>query len=277
LTGSGPTVAPDGNYKGDATMNVDGNPIKYVPVAYAHRRPEASQMAEDYMRDRVKKQLGMKITKPEFGQIAPTICISRKIGVGALEIADRLAEKIGFHVVERELLDKMARDPKISEDTLAFIKERYPGKITDLASMLFGERSFIVSDYMQNFISAVFTFADMGSTIFVGRGIHLLLPRDKVFAVRFIGSAQYRQKRLSKILDVAEKDARKVLEQVDNEQRDFFKKAFGQKEASPYEFDLVINCDYISRPQGTADVVALAFKEKFAGDFQQTTRKAAAS
>jgi hypothetical protein len=51
--------------------------------------------------------------------------------------------------------------------------------------------------------------------------------------------------------------------QIDKDQRDFFKKAYGKKEASPYEFDIVINCDCIKEPEGAAEIVARAFKEKF--------------
>ena len=67
-----------------------------------------------------------------------------------------------------------------------FFDERYPGKMSELGAMFFGEKSFIMSDYVKNLVSAVFTFANMGSTIFVGRGIHLILPRDRVLAVRTI-------------------------------------------------------------------------------------------
>ncbi|MBW2480932.1 MAG: cytidylate kinase-like family protein, partial [Deltaproteobacteria bacterium] len=33
-----------------------------------------------------------------------------------------------------------------------------------------------------------------------------------------------------------------MIKRVDREQREFFKKAYGKNEASPYEFDMVINC-----------------------------------
>ena len=129
--------------------------------------------------------------------------------------------------------------------------------------MLFGEKSFIMSDYIRHIISAIFAMAEAGSTIFVGRGAHLFLPRDRVMAVRFVCSDEHRINRLSQFLDVDAKEAAALLRQKDREQREFFKKAFGKKEASPYEFDLVINFDYIKSPAAAAAVVATAFKEKF--------------
>ena len=244
-------------------MTLNTNPINYVPGAYAQKRQDAAQLADQYIKDWVKEQLRKKPAQYEPVQIPPAVCFSRKIGSGALEIADNLAEILQYRVADRELLHCMAQDAEISQDTMAFFKERYPGKMSELASRLFGKKSFIMSDYIQNFVSAVYTFADMGSTIFVGRGIHLFLPRDRVLAVRIISSDRNRRKRMAKILDLAETEVQEILNQVDQEQRTFFMKAFGQQEASPYEFDIVINCDYLTNPLGAAEILARAYKEKF--------------
>ena len=42
-----------------------------------------------------------------------------------------------------------------------------------------------------------------------------------------------------------------------------FRKVYGKKDASPYEFDIVINCDYIREPQWAAEIVAQSFNKKF--------------
>jgi len=235
---------------------------KYVAGVYAKQKPDALMLAVQYIQDLEKRRPKRK--EVETAKIAPSICFSRKIGGGALEIADILAGKIKVPVVDREILEHIAQHAKLSKETIEFFDERYPGKLAELAAMLFGEKSFIMSDYIRNFFSAVFAFADRGSTIFVGRGTHLILPRDRVLAVRVICSNEHRIKRLAKILDVEKTEAEKLLGQIDKEQRDFFKKAFGKKDASPYEFDLIINCDYLTEPQGAAEIVALAFREKFA-------------
>jgi len=244
-------------------MAVNRKKIKYVPGTYAKKRPDAAQMADQYIREWETRRRKMKEKESAAVDMPPAICISRKIGVGALEIADILAEKINFRVVDREIINRMAQDAKLTESTVTFFDERYPGKMVEFSSMLFGEKSFIMSDYTRNLISAVFALADLGTTIFVGRGTHLILPRDRVLAVRFICSNDQRRRRLADILKIEENEAKSLLGRFDKEQRDFFKKAFGKKDASPYEFDLVINCDYITEPQGAAEIVARAYAEKF--------------
>jgi cytidylate kinase len=244
-------------------MPVIENKQKYVPGTYAKQRPNVAQLVDQYIRDWEGRRLKKKAAQIDSDRMEPAICFSRKIGAGAMEIADILGAKLDYRVVDREIIDYMAKKKEISTETIAFFDERYAGKMSELARMLFAEKSFIMSDYMRSAISAVFTFADMGSTIFVGRGIHLILPRDNVLAVRIICSDQYRIRRLGKILDVEETEAHKLLRQIDKEQRAYFKKIFGKKEASPYEFDLVINCDFMSDPQDAAEIVAQAFHQKF--------------
>jgi len=249
-------------------MAINKSKLKYVPGAHGKKRPDAAHLAGQFIREWHQRYVKLKGKKIEPSEIPPTICFSRKIGSGALEIADLLAEKIYYRVVDRELLEHMAKDKEMSKKTVEFFDERYPGKMSELASMLFGEKSFIMSDYVKILVGAVYTFANMGSSIFVGRGAHLILPRDRVLAARIICSDKFRIERLANILDVEENEAEKLLHHIDQEQRSFFKKGFAKKDASPYEFDLVINSDFITEPGGAAEVIACAFREKFAAELE---------
>ncbi len=57
--------------------------------------------------------------------------------------------------------------------------------------------------------------------------------------------------------------AARHLDMADKEQRQFFKKAYGKKDATPDEFDLIVNCDFLTSPEWAAEVVVKAFEEKF--------------
>lgn len=243
-------------------MTASRDRVKYIPGMYATRRPSAAELAERYMREREIRGRQKKSAKAKL-TIPPTICFSRKIGVGALEVADILAEKIGYRVFDRQILEEIANKAKLSEKTVGFFDEIYPGKMSELLAMIFGEKSFIKSDYSRHLFSAVLSLAHIEPTIFVGRGTHLILPRDRILAVRFIGGRSHRINRLSKILKVDKTEADGKLNQIDKEQKDFFKKVYGKKDATPYEFDMVINFDYISSPNWAADIVETAFKAKF--------------
>jgi len=243
--------------------------VKYIPGMYEKKRPTGSQLADKYFRDMDQKWIERK-QKEKRPEIFPTICFSRKIGVGALEIADILAKKINYSVVDRGLLMHIAQEAKLSEKTVSYFDERYPGVLNEFAKLLFGEKSFIKSDYSRHLANVVLSIAGLEPTIFVGRGTHLILPRDRVLAIRCICSDEHRTERLARILNVGKKTAASKLPQIDKEQSEFFKKVFSKKEALPYEFDMVINCDYISNTQDAAEIVELAFKKKFAEELSSS-------
>ena len=239
--------------------------VKYMPGMYFKKGLSSAELTDRYIREWENKRLEAKKREPK-PDMPPTVCFSRKIGVGALEVADILAERIGYRVFDRQILEKIARQARLREKTVALFDELYPGKMGEFGALLFGEKSFIKSDYARHLFKAVLSIAFLEPTIFVGRGTHLILPRDRVLSVRFIGGREHRIKRLARILNIKEQEADSKLYQIDREQRDFFKKVYGKKETSPYEFDLVINFDYLSKPQCASDVVAKAFQMKFGNE-----------
>lgn len=236
---------------------------KYVPGTYARKRPDAATMAAQSIQQWEQRQRKLREQKEPTRPLPPCICFSRKIGAGALEVADILSEKYGYRVYDRQILEHIVSEASLRDKTVAFFDERYPGKMTELGAMLFGEKSFVIGDYVRLLASTVYSLAENGSCIFVGRGTHLLLPRDRVLAVRVISSPANRLARVAKIMGVKEHEAAGKMDPIDKEQRDFFKQAFGKKEASPYEFDVIINCDFISDPRWAAAIVAKAFEKKF--------------
>ena len=244
--------------------------IKYIPSTYAKTTQSASQLAEKYIREWDEKRFTL-IKEEAKKEIAPSICFSRDIGVGAHEIATILAEKIGYRVVDREIVEYIADEAKLSEKTVALFDERYPGTLREFFALALGERAFIKNDYTRHLFSLVFSIAGLGPTIFVGRGAHLLLPRDRILAVRIICSRSYRIERLKRVLNIEEKEAESALEEIDKEQRDFYRKVYGKKDASsPYDFDIVINYDYVREPRWASEIIEYIFKKRFGAEIAET-------
>jgi cytidylate kinase len=237
--------------------------LKYVPGTYPNLRPSAPEMANRYIREWEGKRHGPKEKETHAVEYPPTICISRKLGIGAVEIADLVAEKIGYRVVDQQILQHIATNASLSQKTVSMFDERYPGKIAELVTLAFGEKAFIKSDYTKHLFSSVYAIAALGPTIFVGRGVHLLLARDRVLAARIISSDRFRIQRLVSLMTTSEEEAARQVKDLDRQQRAFFKEVYDKKDASPYEFDLVINCDCIKNPRSVAEIILRAFREKF--------------
>ncbi len=243
-------------------MEKRSDTMDYSPGQYGKKRLTAAEWSNGHIRKWTDRQSSgdAKLVSDH-----PVICFSRKIGAGALEVADILAEKINFRVIDREILEHMADQANLTEETIAFFDERYPGRMSELMAMLTAEKSFIKSDYARQLAKSAIALADLEPTVFVGRGIHLILPRERVLAVRFICSQEFRVQRLAAQLGIEQKKAVARLQEIDKEQLDFFKRIYQKKDATPYEFDLVINRDYLSDAEDAADLVAFAYKLKFKG------------
>ena len=243
------------------TTKVSGS--RYLPGTYTQKRHNAEQRAHQYVVEWEQREAQKRSTSQTPSILPPTICFSRKIGVGALEIAEILSKKTDQRVADRLIIEKIAADADLSQKTVTYFDERHPGKMNELGALLFGEKSFIMSDFSRKLFSTVITLAESEPTIFVGRGTHLILPRDRVLAVRCISAKEFRIKRVADILGVSASAAKKELEAADQEQRRFFKKTFNKKDAPPEEFDLIINCDFMHQPELAADVIHQAFISKF--------------
>jgi cytidylate kinase len=238
----------------------------YLPGTYAHRKPGAEELVGHYVRAWETRRQAREEAQPAVrtaSELPACIAFSRKIGVGALEIADIVACKLEYRVADRELVEQIASQTNISEKAVGYFDERFPGYMNRTFKYLFGEKSFIDSDYSRHLIRAVLAIAGLEPTVFVGRGAHLILPRDRVLAVRCICSDDYRAERIADIMRTSRAEARRKLSDFDKQQAAFFKKVFGKKAASPYEFDLVMNLDHFVNPGDVADIVTLAFKKKF--------------
>jgi cytidylate kinase len=235
----------------------------YVPGTYAKKRPEAGRVAAQYVQEWEARRQRLSQKKTAAPEIPPCISISRKVGVGALEVADIISRKLHMRVADREILEHMSGETRLDKETVKFYDELYPGKTVELSALLFGKKSFQMDDYLRNLVNAVYSMATMGATIFVGRGTHLILPRGRVLAVRLICSDRFRVERLGSLLKIGADEAAKTLAKIDREQKAFFKKAFGKRDAPASEFDLVVNFDHLGDPRLAADIVARCFRKKF--------------
>jgi cytidylate kinase len=239
----------------------------YYPGMYHKTRPKVYDIVERAFKDWQKEQIarGKKRTKKY-----PMICFSRNIGVGALEVADILGKKIGYRVIDREILEHITARESLDKKLEAFIDERCPSEIEDILSMLFGEKSFSQSEYSRLLFRTIFSVADIGPAIFVGRGAHLILPRDRVLAVRLICSTEYRVNRLAAMLKIPDSAASIKLRHYDIDQKNFFRRVYNLDSAPANEFDMVINRDYIKTAKSIAEIVETAFREKFGDEYIQS-------
>lgn len=248
-------------------MNKFPEGSEYPPGYYGKKTMNAA----DWAGSQIRKWEGSEAQreKPKDFSIKPCICLSRRIGTGALGVANFLSKTTGYRVIGKEILEHMAKDSSLTEKILKSYDEWFPGKMNGLLSKLFMEKDSIKDKYTKQLTKTVTTLAHTDPTIFVGRGTHLILPRHMVLSVRLICSMENRIKRLVKILKISRSVAEKRLKAIDQKHIDFFKSVYHKKVVLSDEFDLVINMDQIKTEHQVALIIAFAFEQKFQLNFQK--------
>lgn len=241
-------------------MKTSSEKLMFQPGYYGKKRRSASDWVNLTV-NKWKEQGGK--SKTEEKQPFHNICIARQIGSGALEVADHLAEVLAFQVADREILEYMVKETRQTQAMLEFYDERYPGKMSELFSMLTSEKTFLKSDYARQLVKTVTALAQTGPTIFVGRGVHVILPRHGILSVKLISDMKNRAARLAGLMKIGVGEAEKQVKTMDDEQKKFFQSVYGGKGMADDAFDLIVNRDHFHGAKKIARLLAAAFKEKF--------------
>ena len=246
-------------------MKKNSDETLYPPGYYGKKMMNASDWAGTQIRQWEKAQKERK-GSGDFSQ-KHCICLSRGIGAGALEVADSLSKKTGFRVIDKEIIEHMAKDSSLTEKIIKFFDERFPGKMSELLVSLSIEKKFFKNDYVRQLAKTVAALSHTEPTIFVGRGTHLILPRHTILSVQLISSKQRRTERLAKLLGIDKGQAEKRLNEIDEEHHEFFKRVYLREKLSSNEFDLTINIDCFKSEHQASQIIACAFEQKFQMNF----------
>lgn len=247
-------------------MEKISNEKAYPPGYYGRKMMNASDWAGTQIRKWEREEAERKKVK-EFS-LKHCICLSRGIGIGALEVADFLSKMTGYRVIDKEIMEYMAKDSSLTEKIINFYDERFPGKMSELLVTLSVEKKFFKNDYIKQLAKTVTALSHADPTIFVGRGTHLILPRHTILSVQLIGSRKHRIEKLAKVLGVDKSEAETKLKTIDDEHHDFFKEVYLREKISSDEFDLIINMDHINSGYQVAQIIACAFEQKFQVNFK---------
>ncbi len=247
-------------------MNKVRNNFDYHAEDYKDKNRSQIETSHQIIDEILYKRQDMWEMAEWVKRIPPTVCFSRVIGVGAVEIADILGRMLNYRVIERQLLEHITKETQMKDIDVESFHQRYPKEFNRYLFLLFGKNGFEETEETvlnRHLFTTILSLAGLGPTIFVGWGTHLILPRDKTLAVRLICSDSYRTDRLSKIFNKERGEIESELKKIDQKQKQFFADVFNRQRALTNEFDLIINCDYLPDHSICAETVALVFKKKF--------------
>jgi len=190
------------------------------------------------------------------------VCISSHDGAGAAEAARVVAERLGFRLIDEDIVARAAVEAGVDKDVVADV-ERRKSLMTRLleglgpASMAAGGMVMLPdqTDYdrfasgeLRGLIrSAIEEIARDGNVVIVAHAASLALAsRDDVLRVLITASAEARERRLAESLGVDEKEAARVIKRSDAGRADYIKRFYGIASEQPTHYDLVISTERLA-------------------------------
>jgi cytidylate kinase len=226
---------------------------KLSPTAVAERQMQAWSFANE-IADRALSVHGPHSTPMSLG---PHISISREVGAGAEEVARRVAETLGWEVMDRNILDEVASRFHLSKSRLELVDETTSNWVYDVLGVWVDRQLIPHEKYLVGLAQVVLAAARRGNVVFVGRGAPFLLPRNHGLTVRIIADEKHRIAQVMQSQQLDEAAARRHVSEVDRGRREFVQQYFRRDADDPHLYDLVLRTDQLG-VELAADLVVVA-------------------
>src|SRR5262249_36321227 len=194
------------------------------------RRPQ-SMKAGDSAQD-------VRIVPPGKGstQRMNVITVSREYGAGGGETARKLAEALGWEVLDRELLHQAAAIEHVPDAEIERLDEQAI-RLLDRLSFQHPHKR-----YMHGLTEAVQRAAAKGKVVLIGRGTRQILDElPGAFHLRLVAPREWRAERMARREGWSVQHAQARCQEVDRARQRFNAYFFGRHVDTPDHYDLVVN------------------------------------
>lgn len=218
--------------------------------------------------------------KPEDTAPAPgvmgAITISREYGSGGGEIATRLAARLGWRLIDHEVIVEVARRLGVTEVEVAQRDERPEGFVDQLLRSLrvmdptplalLSVPDSLVSPEAHDFTNAlretVLAAATTGQVVIVGRGSQVILcERREVLHVRIVAPLEQRIIYVSQREGLERDAARRRIQEKDRDRQRYLWATYERHVPDAHLYDLILNTAVLDL-DSCVDLVALALERK---------------
>jgi cytidylate kinase len=180
------------------------------------------------------------------------ITVSREYGAGGYEVAGRLAQTLGWELLDRELLHRAAEVEHLSDAEL----ERLDEKAISLADRFRLHRPH--EKYLHGLREAAQQAAAKGNVILVGRGTGQLIPdTPNVLHLRLTAPREWRARRMAQREGWTFEHALARCTEEDRVRDRFLRYFFGEAPFQAARYGLVVNTGRVALDDVVAVVAAL--------------------
>ncbi|MCA9102813.1 MAG: cytidylate kinase-like family protein [Pirellulales bacterium] len=241
----------------------------FPPSMGLQSEPDLTKLAAQHRLDewlrspKIARRIQSKIDRGEIKElVGPFITISREAGAGAGVIAERLAERLGWDVLDRQVLSYMADHFDRPQHMLHVVDETAAHWIHDVLRCWFDPKRVTHQKYVTNLGKFVTLAGCHGKVIFVGRGAQFILPAGRGVTIRAVASRAFRVAEMAQRHDVPRAAAEKLVDEIDKGRRDFIRRHFHRDPDDPHLYDLVVNTETLG-VDTTVDLIEKVCRERY--------------
>ena len=178
------------------------------------------------------------------------ITVSRQLGSLGREVARLVADRLGYRLVWREVINQAARQAGAPEVALATIDE--------LGLLGLNPSHQACDAYVQAVEHIMEALAAEGNIVIVGRaGQVILRDRPDVLHVQVIAPAEVRAGRIARQHGIALEAAQAQIEASDRHRRNYLKRFYHVRWDDPALYDLIVNTSRVT-PEAAAELIGAA-------------------
>ena len=201
----------------------------------------------------------------------PAITVTRLFGSGGSEVARRVAESLGWRLVDNAFIDSIARGLHATPAVVEAIDERAPSLAERLADALaLGGGEVVSASLATPMPPTEQRIADVtreviaeavarGPAVLVGRGAQAFLAeRTDVLHVNCYGPHESLVERVMTRDGVSQEEADRLVREKNQQREQYVKRNFGRALLAPEHYHIMLNTAWLGIDRCVALVVDLA-------------------
>ncbi len=176
----------------------------------------------------------------------PTITISREFGCEAFPVGEELVKQLErmtdetWILVDKSLLDEVAREQNISEDTMRSLGQK-PRWLDDMFATL-SPRWKSDRDYYQFLVEQVVSIATAGNAVIVGLGAAIISTQMKnCHHFRLIANKDFKVASIARRMNLSKQEAELLVIEQQKERDRIIRKLLDVDESDPLYYHLIFN------------------------------------
>lgn len=193
--------------------------------------------------------------------LPPIITVSRQTGSRGSYFASRLALRLDYQRIHREVVDAICTSDGYGKRILDSLTEQQRSDMETRVELAMSQGVIDQSEFTHQIYRIVLAMSLLGGVVLVGRGGNFILGPRHGLHLRFIAPRERRIRNLMAYKNMTMIEAEDMIDDSDRRRQEFVQKIFGADINDPSHYDMVINADCIDVEE-LVDSMVVAYRGK---------------